>query len=221
MAYFNLLLPPRFTYLHTCNMPSKMTWFTWRSLCRVTWSSRPQVHASLFAYCLPHWDVAVVSLVQGLLAQQSHQSGHWITPHCSSFRRVCLDIWHLQGLSSVTNPPSISDIFQLLFYSLRFLLTISALHLGLLLSPVIPPSFCLISWFLQHQSIYSAFYSKVNLAQAALFFFMCALSHWGKVAELHSITCAVWPVSDFIPQIRLETTKSQLHKTMQVQVTWG
>ncbi len=52
------------------------------------------------------------------------------------------------GLSSVTKPRSISDIFQLLFYSLPFL-TISASYLiciYLLLSPVIPLSLAHSVW---------------------------------------------------------------------------
>lgn len=54
----------------------------------------------------------------------------------------------------------------------------------------------------------SAFYSKANLAQAAHFFFACTVSHWAKVAKPHSITCAVWAVSDFY-----STDKAQVNCT--------
>lgn len=37
---------------------------------------------------------------------------------------------------------------------------------------------------------------------------MCAVCHSAKAAELHSITCTIWAVSDFIPQIILQTKKS-------------
>lgn len=148
---------------------------------------------------------------KGILAQWSDQSGHWITPHCSSFPRLCLDIWHQQALLLLTN---------LTFFSLfwPFALFSSQLSLILLKYVVSSGHFCLAGFYSTREFMLwvmslSAFYSKSNLAQANPNPLMCTVSHWAKVADLHSITCTVPAISDFIPQIKLETI-SQLHKKM-------
>lgn len=194
-----------------------MTWFTCCLLCHVMRSSWPQLHASLFAYCFPEWDEAVVSLAQGLLAQQSDQSGHWITPEYLSFRWVCSDIWHKRGLCSVTNHPSVSDIFHLSSYSWHFppsqlLLCIEVCCF----CPFIPLYLAYSVWLAGFYCIRPStrvepvnFLFKSWFGTGCSFFFMCTVSHWAQVAELHSIICTAWAISDFMPQIRLKTTSQQ------------